>query len=530
MENDQSELKKSYNLAKEFQQELSTLPNDSPLEVAYHAALSIIWNFKDVGLKSALPYINTALTHYQLTLLHTAVIHGRRDVILDLLDLGADINAQDFRLWSPLHHAALSGRKDILDLLLSRGADPSLKNVFESPFEDILRLKELVELKSEDPIPVFFEEAGKGEHQMTAGEYLSVTGCHYIYENNFTSLRLLQMWKEGPQQVLLPGLCEIFHRKHQEFLNNTPLLSLKPVLNDSSGNLLPVSPGLGVFARSTYKPMDIIGEYLGLYQVKYENPSPYFVKEGPEAIKYGNEISRINDGFPNATMIRLPKYRGVPYRRFLVALDKISPGEQIIWNYGYGKMKLDPLVELRPSETREFIKNHSIESLLKTLDLTQRTEDLDFSYYPKIEKLRYLLATPSIIFILILEELLTSQQGLLLVKTSINLGIMPSELEMWLNEVIKIAQNGANLSKRLSQSNKQVAKEFVKCITTLPAYVTFANALRIAIVPIESMHFELDSLEGGPHVLSTAEQEAIVRNIWEKWKQSIQRQVNTDLA
>lgn len=523
MENDPQTLKKSYDLAAKLEKELSALPGSSPLDALYHTALSIVWGFRDLDLNSAAVFVNTPMTEYQLTLLQIAVIEGNSDVIVKLLDLGADINAQDFRGWTSLHHAALSGSQGILRLLLERRANPNLKNVFESTYDDIIRLKQHNEWPLDDLVPVYYAENGCSEHQITAEEYLRVTGCHYIHENIFTSLRLLQIWKEGPQHVLLPGLCDIFHQKHQQFLQRGPKLLLAPVKFDSSGNPLAASPGLGIFARESYQPMDIIGEYLGLYQVQYENPSPYFVREGPESIKYGNEISRMNDGFPNATMIRLPKYRGVPYRRFLVALDRIEPGEQIVWNYGYGKMKLEPHIELRPKETREFIKTHDVESLLNSLEMTKQQEDIHFNYYPEVEKLRYLLATPSVLFNLILEGAVPPEQGRLLAETSIRLGIIPKELKLWLDEVVQIAEKGHALFERLRLVNQKVSDDFIQCITSLPAVLNFVNTLRILIVPFEAMSFELESLQLNFNL--SVSKEATVSELWKKWKDSIEVQM-----
>ncbi|VDK72572.1 unnamed protein product [Dibothriocephalus latus] len=46
-----------------------------------------------------------------------------------LLDHGANVNATDKELWTPLHAAATCGHKDLCDLLIKRGADLLALNI-----------------------------------------------------------------------------------------------------------------------------------------------------------------------------------------------------------------------------------------------------------------------------------------------------------------------------------------------------------------------------------------------------------------
>ncbi|MBT9331313.1 ankyrin repeat domain-containing protein [Paracidobacterium acidisoli] len=58
--------------------------------------------------------------------LHAAVaLNTSYEVVLALLDAGADINAKQAGGYTPLHQAADSGKAEIALLLLARGADPS---------------------------------------------------------------------------------------------------------------------------------------------------------------------------------------------------------------------------------------------------------------------------------------------------------------------------------------------------------------------------------------------------------------------
>ena len=65
-----------------------------------------------------------------VTALSKYVWREQKDAVQKLLDLGADVNAQDNDGDAPLHGAAQSGNVEILDLLLAKGANPNLKNKY----------------------------------------------------------------------------------------------------------------------------------------------------------------------------------------------------------------------------------------------------------------------------------------------------------------------------------------------------------------------------------------------------------------
>ncbi|KAF9192145.1 hypothetical protein BGZ50_008788 [Haplosporangium sp. Z 11] len=99
------------------------------------------------------------------TLLHRACSSGSLNNATDLLNQGADINAQDNAQWTPLHEAALAGHTEIVELLLSRGADPNaqghgndtaLHDASQNEHEDVVRL--LLEYGAD---PVFKNEKGE---------------------------------------------------------------------------------------------------------------------------------------------------------------------------------------------------------------------------------------------------------------------------------------------------------------------------------------------------------------------------------
>ena len=59
--------------------------------------------------------------------LHIAAANGKEELVLLLLERGADVSVQNSNGWTPLHGAAHQGREDNLRLLLEHAADPSVK-------------------------------------------------------------------------------------------------------------------------------------------------------------------------------------------------------------------------------------------------------------------------------------------------------------------------------------------------------------------------------------------------------------------
>jgi ankyrin repeat protein len=82
--------------------------------------------------------VNCVESSERTTALHLAARDLRKDIIELLLAAEADVNAQDFRGFTPLHYIVMAPdpRRPLVDLLLNHGADPHLKeNNGRSPKE-----------------------------------------------------------------------------------------------------------------------------------------------------------------------------------------------------------------------------------------------------------------------------------------------------------------------------------------------------------------------------------------------------------
>jgi hypothetical protein len=154
---------------------------------------------------------------------------------------------------------------------------------------------------------------------------------------------------------------------------------------------------------------EIIGEYLGK-----QGPHSYkewktmaYILDGIDAEKYGNEIGRINDGFPNIVGVPVSSGLRPSLRYIFIAAEPIKEGSEFCWDYGAKQStKFGPYQELRPQALRNWIKEQDVSSLPDLLKRTRwkvvATGEASFDEYFLFKKLCYLLA-PSVFFSLILE-------------------------------------------------------------------------------------------------------------------------------
>ena len=66
---------------------------------------------------------------FDVTALLRAAKHGHTNVVKLLMDKGADPNAGDKYGWTPLNYAAMNGQTSVVKLLIDRGADPNKPTV-----------------------------------------------------------------------------------------------------------------------------------------------------------------------------------------------------------------------------------------------------------------------------------------------------------------------------------------------------------------------------------------------------------------
>ena len=133
-----------------------------------------------------------------------------------------------------------------------------------------------------------------------------------------------------------------------------------------------------------------------------------------ECANFQNEIAQINDGFCNVALFPLHNIRGLGTRYILVSIEPILPGNRLCLNRDFKAfLKEAPYVEIRPEKTREFVARYDFNYLMTCYDrLQNKTASLE--EFAVAEKLRYIADTPSVLFLLTFEGLLSPQDSLVL--------------------------------------------------------------------------------------------------------------------
>lgn len=109
--------------------------------------------------------VHARLPDTKWTLLHIAAKHGLSDACEELIQEGADVNAQDNEKRTPLHRAAMFGQVECIRVLVKHGADPQVRSHYDfTPLQDAQRYlhrnaeDELVKLTCTDTRSPYYEQ------------------------------------------------------------------------------------------------------------------------------------------------------------------------------------------------------------------------------------------------------------------------------------------------------------------------------------------------------------------------------------
>lgn len=102
-------------------------------------------------------------THSKMAAIHGAASEGPSSIV-DLLvkEFHADVNIQDNSHNTPLHYAAKRGRRDVVRQLVKLGADEAVRNAEGRTYKDELRIKDLAELMQTANMPTTSERPSAG--------------------------------------------------------------------------------------------------------------------------------------------------------------------------------------------------------------------------------------------------------------------------------------------------------------------------------------------------------------------------------
>jgi Ankyrin repeats (3 copies)/SET domain len=361
--------------------------------------------FRIINKKAHGEWCNEKFTPYHLTLLHISVIMGMYDATKGLLKSGADPNQPDKKNWTPLHHAALWHHKRLIALLLKHGSDEHRKNNCQATYYDILSFTQAPPYHPEETIPLLIEKKG-GLKLATQREFKEKTGAQYIGETFYEQKKYLDGWINECFQYKSFPFQEDFIHAYESF--KKPAFSIKAVTSDDKHSL---SPGFGLFAEEDIAQGTILGEYHGKVLVKVKRGSVYALGDNKDGAKYRNEMAMINDGFPNCVLLPLTCVKGQPNRELFIASEAIKKGEQILWNYGEHYVKIIPRMECRYKDICTFVDSFDSCHLKKLLFRLRSNLKVTLDEFYLIEKYRYIVSTPSILYQLIVSGRISIDKG-----------------------------------------------------------------------------------------------------------------------
>jgi hypothetical protein len=313
---------------------------------------------------------------------------------------------------------------------------------------------------------------GEDGHLLTAEEFQQMTGARYI-KNIIVSKRALHERRREFWSLLYGLKID----EHSPIVDGYSLEHiLKKSTHNDKGEALRRSPGLGVFAEKDFSRGDIVGEYLGKVVSSKEIGTNYRF-ESIDAKEYGNEISRINDGFPNVVVVTL--FTNNLARLIFVAAEKITKGSEFCFNYGPGhSVKDGPYQELRPQALRTFLKKHQdLQTLLSNSLPKVRSCKASLKELCLFERVRYIMNTPSVFFSLILKRAIKEQDSRSLARLACKYDLVTrhyastnppvNEIAIIASVCLKCKESNPEIKSLLSELQSRIASEGIEKIMPL---------------------------------------------------------------
>lgn len=418
----------------------------------------------------------------RLTLLHMCALCGGAAGAARLLAQGADPNAVDCHLWTPLHHAALRRDMHMIALLLQHGADKALKNDYGGTYQDVLRLVTPPDERSPQAPRLLYRDAAGVECALTAASYGVLTNTLYVDEDYVPAPAMLALWRAAPGHQ--GGMFKDSLPVYRQWRDAVRKAADAFVIASACSGMEECGAGLGLFANREYAPFEAVGEYLGevadakgdyVLQAGTVGGKPFKV----DACRFSNALSRINDGFPNLFLTALGNERGLPCRPILATLDSVSLGEQFCFNYGWHAVKSGPYVELRPQALRAFAATYGLSEWTATLGKIHplHIDQVAPSDIAFLAQFRYLLQTPKALCALLLEGVIDHDKATAMLAEAAG-GHIPVEDFPACRALIDAAGRVVRRWQRAKSSEKQTLAKKAAATLTLDEAVNILQSFQ----------------------------------------------------
>ncbi|MCE5319148.1 MAG: ankyrin repeat domain-containing protein [Parachlamydia sp.] len=270
--------------------------------------------------KSIADKINLQVTDYRLSPLHIAVLKGNRQAASILTEHGASLSSQDIHGCTPLHLAAMLQNQEMLQQLkeTAEKTDRAALAVRNSSYDTFEILQESLQNPPKivpDHIVSYYAKENSVT-PLTAAAFRALTKTEYCSTILITREILWKRWQKLPKKVK-PIDPEVQMALHNYHAHQPKLILGEEVAANGSFSI-----GLGVKAGESLAKGQIVRIFAGELDVDLDSKYAVASEDGTiEPIRYGNETSRINDGFPNCGRI------SVGYKKYVIALEPIAQNE-----------------------------------------------------------------------------------------------------------------------------------------------------------------------------------------------------------
>ncbi|MFI5343095.1 MAG: ankyrin repeat domain-containing protein [Chlamydiales bacterium] len=409
------------------------------------------------------------------------------------------------------HHAAALGNREMIQLLLDSGAKPDQIDYSGATYQDLLKM---CHPEFNDRPKSFYYQAPSGILKGDEAKFREMTGAVLLVEELVVTFNeWFENWKSDfkvndPCAHYKYEFSQELKRRYLEFRQSPPS-------NEKFYLAFDEKVGHYLVAKETIPAFTIIGEYLGEINnakdmsqkienrkllEKEKNLMPeeeqkhFIFLDNPriayglvnidtetynciDAYEYRGLMAMIASSFPNVAFISTPFIKG-SIRHVFITVEEVPEGGVLAIDYGKGhSVKKRPYCELRSVQLEQFFRNQN------PVDLTQMLAPVWVQPYPGFEEtlrkcadkdsIEYLLATPSALLSLILDEIISVDTvKLLFQRNTIVFYQTPVDMPSVFFKAICNLMDKLSMStdEALNQSIKEELKKDIGAKSTLELY------------------------------------------------------------
>ena len=336
--------------------------------------------------ESALTTQDTRHGHHKLTPLIIATMKGRVKIVEAIITgwqktpgtICNHLNQTDAHKWTALHHAILCS-KEIYSLLEKAGANlAACTELCGTP----ANLKALTthNIPSRSARTTFIQKADGTVatiERLAQQELKMLTGLSEYRDTPYVPLgKISELW-----QLKYEGESDHFELRQNDFRSFLQKVQPQVLITPCKELQEKSIYTLGLIAKQTIE----LSEPICVYSGKFITPlaaKTFLIACQPDyndeyscnhldAKEMGNVARFINWGFPNTAISILDEKEGIT-QPYVLPLEKINPGDQILLDYGSNVQKgayCEPHVLLGKEKMRDFFKNGLLE-IQKQIDST----------------------------------------------------------------------------------------------------------------------------------------------------------------